>query len=303
MDIVSIGEPLMELSNTEKGIYKEGFGGDTSNFLMAAARQGVQTAYFTQIGQDAFGDAFVKLWESEGVDTSYVNRLPDAHTGLYFITYTEKGHEFSYFRAGSAASKMTPADVPETLLAGAKLLHISGISQAISNSACDAVFEAVKIAKKNKVTVTYDPNIRLKLWSIERARAIINATVPYCDIFMPSLEDAEALTEMNKAEAIADYYHSIGVSIVILKLGKDGVMVSAGGKKEMIPGYVVETVDQTGAGDTFDGAFCARYLKGASPVEAARYANAAAALSTRGYGAVSPIPMEKEVEEFLTSQK
>lgn len=303
MDIVSIGEPLMELSNTEKGMYKEGFGGDTSNFLMAAARQGVETAYFTQIGQDAFGDSFMKLWESENVDTSYVNRLSTAHTGLYFITYTEKGHEFSYFRAGSAASKMTPADVPEELIAKSKLLHISGISQAISNSACDAVFEAVKMAKKYNVKVTYDPNVRLKLWSIERARAIINATVPYCDIFMPSLEDAESLTEMTGAEKIADYYHAIGVSIVILKLGKNGVLVSADGKKEIIPGYVVDTVDQTGAGDTFDGAFCARILKGATPMEAARYANAAAALSTRGYGAVTPIPREKEVEEFLASQK
>ncbi len=303
MDIVSIGEPLMELSNTEKGIYKEGFGGDTSNFLMAAARQGVETAYFTQIGQDAFGDAFMKLWESENVDTSYVNRLSTAHTGLYFITYTEKGHEFSYFRAGSAASLMTPADVPEDLIAKAKLLHISGISQAISNSACDAVFEAVKIAKKHGVTVTYDPNVRLKLWSIERARAIINATVPACDIFMPSLEDAESLTEMSGAEAIADYYHSLGVSIVILKLGKNGVLVSADGKKEIISGFVVDTVDQTGAGDTFDGAFCAKYVKGADPFAAARYANAAAALSTRGYGAVTPIPKEEEVEEFLASRE
>lgn len=301
MDIVSIGEPLMELSNTEPGIYKEGFGGDTSNFLMAAARQGVQTAYFTQIGQDAFGNAFMKLWESENVDTSYVNRLSTAHTGLYFITYTEKGHEFSYFRAGSAASLMAPADVPEELIAKSKLLHISGISQAISNSACDAVFEAVKLAKKHNVIVTYDPNIRLKLWSVERARAIINATVPMCDIFMPSLEDAETLTGMSGAEKIADYYHSLGVSTVILKLGKHGVLVSADGHQEIIPGFVVDTVDQTGAGDTFDGAFCARYLKGATPMEAARYANAAAALSTRGYGAVTPIPREAEVEAFLAA--
>ena len=198
---------------------------------------------------------------------------------------------------------MAPEDVPEELIANAKLLHISGISQAISNSACDAVFEAVKIARKNNVTVTYDPNIRLKLWSKERAAAIINATVPMCDIFMPSLEDAESITGMTGAEAIADYYHSVGVSVVILKLGKDGVLVSADGKKEVIPGFKVDTIDQTGAGDTFDGAFCARYLKGATAMEAARYANAAAALSTRGYGAVAPIPMEKEVEDFLASQK
>ena len=120
---------------------------------------------------------------------------------------------------------------------------------------------------------------------------------------MPSLEDAESLTEMTGAEEIADYYHSIGVSTVILKLGKHGVMVSADGKKEIIPGFVVDTVDQTGAGDTFDGAFCAKYLKGATPMEAAKYANAAAALSTRGYGAVSPIPRELEVEAFLAAQK
>ncbi len=303
MDIVSIGEPLMELSNTEKGIYKEGYGGDTSNFLMAAARQGAKTAYFTQIGQDTFGDAFMDLWESEGVDTSHVNRLATAHTGLYFITYTEKGHEFTYFRAGSAASKMEPSDVPEKLIESSKLLHISGISQAISSSACDAVFEACKIARKNHVTVTYDPNIRLKLWSKERAAAIINATIPYCDIFMPSLEDAQSITSMEDPEKIADYYHSIGVKVVVLKLGSEGVMVSADGMKEIIPGYKVETVDQTGAGDTFDGAFCSRYIKGISPMECARYANAAAALSTKGYGAVTPIPTEKEVEEFLLAQK
>ena len=108
---------------------------------------------------------------------------------------------------------------------------------------------------------------------------------------------------MEDPEKIADYYHSIGVKVVVLKLGSEGVMVSADGMKEIIPGYKVETVDQTGAGDTFDGAFCSRYIKGISPMECARYANAAAALSTKGYGAVTPIPTETEVEEFLLAPK
>lgn len=303
MDIVSIGEPLMELSNIDQDIYQKGFGGDTSNFLMAAARQGASTAYFTQIGQDAFGDSFMKLWKSEGVDTSYVNRLSYAHTGLYFITYTEKGHEFTYFRAGSAASLMGPADVPEEMISRAKLLHISGISQAISNSATDAVFKACKIARAHGVTITYDPNIRLKLWSKERAAAIINATLPYCDIFMPSLEDSEQITGLNEQDAIVGYYHGLGVKVVVLKLGSKGVLVSDEGVKTAVPGYKVASVDQTGAGDTFDGAFCSRYVKGLPPLACAKYANAAAALSTRGYGAVTPIPFEKEVLEFLTGQE
>lgn len=120
MCIVAIGEPLLEFSNikTEQGdnVYLPGFGGDTSNFIVAAARQGASTAYFTHIGADAFGDLFLDLWRREGVDVSYVVRSQDAHTGMYFITYTESGHQFTYMRKGSAASKMKPEDVPESLI-------------------------------------------------------------------------------------------------------------------------------------------------------------------------------------------
>lgn len=302
MDIVSIGEPMMEFRSANDGMYQEGVGGDTSNFLVAAARQGAKTAYITQVGQDAFGDAFMELWRREGVDTSYVKRVPDAHTGLYFITYAGREHKFSYFRKGSAASRMTPSDIPKEAIAGAKLLHVSGISQAISNSACDAVFAACQLAKKNRVAITYDPNIRLSLWPRERAAAMINGTVPYCDIFLPSLEDAQSLTGIEAPDRLADYYHSIGVKVLVLKLGSKGVLVSYGGKREVIPGFSVETVDQTGAGDTFDGAFCSQYIKGKDPLECARYANGAAALSTRGYGAVKAIPKAAEVEEFLHSR-
>lgn len=303
MDIVAFGEPLMELCDITdaqgKRVYLPGFGGDTSNFIIAAARQKASTAYFTHVGADAFGDQFLKLWQDEGVDASQVVQSETAHTGMYFITYTPAGHQFTYMRKNSAASRVAPPDVPEALIARARLLHVSGISQAISESACDAVFRAIEIAKRNGTLVSYDPNLRLKLWGLERARAIIHATAALSDIFLPSLDDVQQLTGLSEPEAIAEYYHSLGIRTVLLKLGSKGVLVSDGTVKETIQGFKVETVDQAGAGDTFDGAFCARYLSGAGILEAARYGNAAAALSTTGYGAVAPIPHKEQVEAFL----
>lgn len=301
-----MGEPLMELCDITDGenrrVYLPGFGGDTSNFIIAAARQGAKTAYFTHVGADVFGKQFLDLWQQEGVDTTAVVQSPEAFTGMYFITYTEAGHEFTYMRKNSAASRVTPGQVPEALIAKAKLFHVSGISQAISETACDAVFRAIQVARENGTLVSYDPNLRVKLWGLERAKAIINRTAALADIFLPSLEDAQQLTGLSEPEEIVSYYHGLGVSVVLLKLGSKGVLVSDGKEQVGIDGFKVDTVDQSGAGDTFDGAFCAKYLEGASLTEAARYANGAAALSTTGYGAVAPIPVREQVEAFLQKQ-
>lgn len=291
---------LCDITDSQgKHVYLPGFGGDTSNFIIAAARQKSSTAYFTHVGADAFGDQFLKLWQDEGVDASMVMRNETAHTGMYFITYTAAGHLFTYMRKNSAASRVTPVDIPVDLIAKAKLFHVSGISQAISESACDAVFHAIDIAKKNGTLVSYDPNLRLKLWGLDRARAIIHATAASSDIFLPSLDDVQQLTGLSLPEDIVDYYHSLGIKTVLLKLGSKGVLVSSGDIRETIEGFKVETIDQSGAGDTFDGAFCTQYLSGAGILEAARYGNAAAALSTTGYGAVAPIPYREQVEAFL----
>lgn len=306
MDILSMGEPLMEFSEVndpERGrIYLPGFGGDTSNFAVAAARQGARVGYLTHVGADAFGDRFLELWESEGIDTSLVVRNPDAHTGLYFITYTEAGHQFTYHRKGSAASRMRPEDVPAEAIARVRLLHVSGISQAISDTACDAVLRAVEVARAHGVMISYDPNLRLKLWPLPRARAVIHATAAMADLFLPSLEDARQLTGFEDPDRIVDFYLNLGAGLVALKLGREGVLVATRSERHRVQGFRVKTVDATGAGDTFDGAFVVERLSGAGLLEAARYANAAAALSTTGYGAVGPIPRREAVLEFLARQ-
>lgn len=303
-DLVALGEPLLEFNQVrpeDKTGYRQGFGGDTSNCTIAAARLGARTAYVTRLGDDAFGRMFVELWQREGVDVSGVAIDVDAPTGIYFVTHGAHGHEFSYLRAGSAAARMRPVDLPLDLIRATRVLHVSGISQAISASACDAVFAAIEAARGAGARISYDSNLRLKLWPLDRARAVIKATIALCDWFLPSLDEATELSGATDPRAILDWCHALGAPMVVLKMGAEGCWVSSAAAREHVAGKRVDAVDATGAGDCFDGAFATRIVAGDAPVTAARYANAAAALATTGYGAVAPLPRHADVLAFLAS--
>jgi 2-dehydro-3-deoxygluconokinase len=305
--IVALGEAMIEFNQARSDApeqYLRGFGGDTSNMAIAAARlvgEHGRVGYVTRVGDDAFGRMLVDLWRAEGVDTGGVVMDPLAPTGVYFVTHGARGHEFSYLRAGSAASRMTPDALPEDVIRAATILHVSGISQAISASVCDTVFAAIAMAKAAGARISYDPNLRTKLWPLARAKAIIVATIAQCDWFLPSLDEAQTLSGATEPRAIVDWCHARGAPVVVLKRGRDGIVVSDGRRTESIAGHDVVCVDATGAGDCFDGAFGARSLAGDSPFEAARYANAAAALATTGFGAVAPLPRDGAVRERLSA--
>ena len=306
-DIVCLGEPMIEFNRQKPGRdgrvhWLEGHGGDTSNCAIAAARQGASAGYITAIGSDPFGDELMRLWAAEGVDVAAVIRRDDAPTGLYFVTHTEKGHQFTFARAGSAASHLAPAEIPEPYIADAKIFETSAISQAISDSANDAALRAMALAKKHRVTVAYDTNLRLRLWPLVRARPAIEEACRGADIVFSSDEEAEALWGCKEPEAVVDALLALGPSVVIVKQGGRGVLAATPAKRERIAGHDVGAVDATGAGDTFAGAFLARRLAGDDVFAAARYANAAAALKTTGYGAVAPIPRPEAVLALLRAR-
>lgn len=298
LDIVSIGEPMVELNQTKPGepTYLQGFGGDTSNMAIAAARQGAKVAYYTRLGADAFGDLFMKLWAEEGIDASFVERDAKAFTGVYFVQHGEGGDVFHYLRAGSAASRMTR--VPAALIERARIVQTSGISLAIAPG---AVMDALHAAKAAGKRVAFDSNLRLRLWPLERAKPAIEAAAKLADYFFPSLEDAQTLSGLSDPGAILDWAHALGPANVFLKLGAQGVIASSSTRPQRLPGMSVKSVDATGAGDCFCGAALARIAAGDDVFAAARYANVAAALSTTGYGAVAPIPRAAEVLRHLKS--
>jgi len=307
LDLVALGEAMVEFNQSpgqapdEPPLYLQGFGGDTSNAAIAAARAGARVAYLTRLGHDRWGDRLMDVWQRENVDTTAVLRDAQAPTGMYFVSHDAHGHHFSYARAGSAASRMQPPDLTlwQDAIARSRWLHLSGISLAISSSACDTAFAAMQLARSSGTQVALDSNLRLSLWPLRRAQACIRQAVGLCDLFLPSLEDMTALTGLTQAQDIIQWSHAQGAAQVVLKLGADGALASDGHHLRRMPGHAVTAVDATGAGDCFAGNLLARLSAGDDLWTATAYANAAAALSVQGFGAVAPLPQRDAVLQVM----
>jgi 2-dehydro-3-deoxygluconokinase len=299
-DIVALGEPLFEFNQLPgKRVYQQGFGGDTSNFAIAAKRAGASTAYLSKVGDEPFGLQLLDLWKREGVDCSAVALDPHAPTGIYFVSHGPAGHEFTYRRAGSAASLMDFGEPFATQIAAARWLHVSGISQAIGPRACDTVFEALAHARACGVRVSYDLNFRSRLWPAARAAAIARATIAVSELFLPSIDEAAQLFGIEDPDHLIDFAHALGARQVAVKLGAEGALVSDGVERAKVSALKVATVDATGAGDCFGGVLVARLVAGDSLADAARAGCAAAALSTMGYGAIDPLPQREQIRAAL----
>ena len=207
-EICGIGECMIEFCALEPlGIAKtmqRSYGGDVLNALVAAQRLGSKSAFITRVGNDPFGLALMHAWQAEGINIDQVS-LVDGQNGVYFISLQENGErEFSYYRTNSAASQITPADLKPKVIASSSMLLISGITQAISQSAQSTTLQAARIAREAGNTVVFDPNYRPKLWEarggIQVAREAYQELIPYVDILLPSNPaDLDLLEQTNLA--------------------------------------------------------------------------------------------------------
>jgi 2-dehydro-3-deoxygluconokinase len=295
-DIVSIGECMVEFfcegPMAQAASLTKACGGDTLNLLVAAARLGSSTGYVTRVGDDPFGPFLLDRWRAEGIDTTCAPLVP-GFNGVYFISLLEGGErEFTYYRKGSAASEITPQDLDPGYLASAALVHASGITQAISPTARATVLRAFAAAKEGGAEVSYDANLRTKLWSVEEARAAFDEVIAYVDVLLIGAPDeSQALGLPAYPEAVIPACWECGVEIVAVKLGAEGVMLGAEGKIARLPGYQAgPVVDTTGAGDAFGGAFLHGLCAEMGPFEAARLGNVVAGLKCLGRGAIHSMP-------------
>jgi 2-dehydro-3-deoxygluconokinase len=294
-DILCLGEPLVEFVCLDDGTYKRGFGGDTSNAAIAAARQGGRVGYLTVLGADRFGDSIVSLWSDEGIDTAHVRRSEVAPTGIYFVDPDPAGRYFTYYRAGSAASLMQPEDLPIQAIRAARCLHVSGITLAVSADLRDTALVAMQTAREAGATVSLDTNLRLKLWDIETARTVTHQAMALATVAVTSIDDSADLTGLTDPTEVAAFYHDLGPKIVLVTMGAEGCYLSHQGGAQTIPAAPATPVDSTGAGDSFAGAFLAWWLETDDPVLAATRAARVAAGTVSGYGAVDPIPRRQDV--------
>lgn len=308
VDVICMGEPLVAIYGTsghnlqQETEYRRTFGGDTSNCALALAKLGHRVGYITRVGADPFGRSFLDLWTANGVDTSHVTVDLQYQTGMYFSASSDAQHDFVYYRKNSAASCLTPADIDEAYIKQAKILHASGISQAISSTCTDAVFAAMACAKTNGVKVSYDFNYRPALWSQELARAIATHTINnFADILFVTEEELHLITSHSDCRQGMREILDAGVELIAVKLGADGCYLATPDDFVAAPAYPVDVVDTVGAGDAFAAAVLVGVLEEMPLKRIARFATTVASLTCRGVGSVQSQPTRKEVDRLLQS--
>jgi len=297
--IASIGECMIELRHRSATELDLAYGGDTLNTAVYLARltrgSDIQVDYVTALGDDAYSDAMLGMWQAESVGTDLVARLPGRLPGLYTIRTDAKGERsFTYWRSASAARDMLRgerAGQVATALEGHDLLYLSGITLSI----LDQPQRAALIALADRVRagsgrVAFDGNYRPVGWpGPDAARAAFDEMLPRVDIALPTLDDEQALFGVKDALECADRLHRQGVAEVAIKLGEAGCFLSSAEFTGEIAAEPVETVvDSTAAGDSFNAGYLAARLLGADPPAAGRLGNRLAARVIGHPGAIIP---------------
>lgn len=305
-DVITFGESMVLFSPGEKGPlrhihqFSKSIAGAESNVAIALARLGNHVGWFSKLGDDEFGRYIEFMVRGEGIDVSRIRRDGKHQTGLLFKELFEHVNpNVYYYRKDSAASYLQPEDLDEEYLSQTKILHITGITPAISLSARKTVFKAIDIVKNAGGFISFDPNIRLKLWSKEEAKDVLVSLCEKADILFPGIDEGEMLLGISDPDAIIDKFHEMGASTIALKLGKEGCLVSNAKERHYVKGYKVEKIeDSVGAGDGFAAGFLSSYLKGLSVKECGDYANGVGAMATLVRGDSEGFPTFEQLLSF-----
>jgi 2-dehydro-3-deoxygluconokinase len=294
--VVCIGEVMIEMARGSDGRFGIACGGDTFNTAIYLARCGVNVAYATALGDDRFSDGIVAIAAAEGVATDLIPRLPGRLPGLYLIETDPEGERhFHYWRDNSPARELFEApewgQIAESLVA-AQMIYFSGVTLGIySNNALGRFLAVLELARKSGVTIAFDSNFRPAIWKgdVQRARTVFTETLKRVDVALPTFDDEALLWGDASPQATADRLRALGIAEIVIKNGQKDALIVAGGRQEFIAvPEIVEPIDTTAAGDSFNAGYLAARLSGTPPEEAVAAAHKLAADKIRHRGAIMP---------------
>jgi ribokinase len=275
------------------GEFSSAAGGKGANQAVAAARAGGDVTFVARVGDDPFGRQATAGFAADGIDVRYVFVDAAAPSGVALIVVDEGG-ENSIAVASGANARLTPQDVmtAEDAIASADVLIVQ------LETPLDAVQTAVRLAHERGVRVVLNP---------APAQPLSGTILRYVSVLTPNETEATLLTDIEVTSdagvlAAAEALHAGGVASVLITLGSRGVFVFDSDHGALVPGFAVEPRDTTGAGDVFNGALAVALAEGRALTEAARFANAAAALAVTTLGAQTSVPMREEIQRFLDSR-
>jgi len=304
-DIVTFGETMaLMMPGQGKGIehartFESSFGGAESNLAIGLSRLGAKAGWFGRLGDDPLGRMILKSIRGEGVDVSRAALVEGEPTGLMLRDAAWGRSSVYYYRKLSAASRMTPEHLDESYIAQAKLLHVTGITPALSESCRETVFAAVDIAKKHGVKISFDPNLRLKLWSMEEARPVLQRLASSADYYLPGYDELKLLYGTDDFERIVGELRKLQAVSVVKGAGDETLIVEKD-RIDRVPFFPVkQVVDTVGAGDGFCAGFLSGIVRGLSHYESVRLGSLVGALVVQGAGDWESIPTLPFVEAEL----
>ncbi|MEN9933647.1 MAG: hypothetical protein RLZZ387_226 [Chloroflexota bacterium] len=270
-------------------------GGAEANMSIALARLGHTARFISRVGDDPFGRKVRAVLDAEGVDTSALATDGGAGTGIFFREWLADGvRRVYYYRAGSAASRLAPEDLSPELFAGAKVVHLTGITPALSASCAAACLRAAELAKEAGALISLDPNYRPRLWGPEAFREALLPLMRQTDILLMGHEDARAALGVEDEGAMLEAGAELGARVVVLKRAERGAMALVGGQVYEAPAEPVErAIDPVGAGDGFDAGFLAGWLRGWDTEASLRLGAKVGAGSVQALGDYAGYPVER----------
>lgn len=261
LDVITFGETMTLLMAETAGPldrverFAKGIAGADSNVAVGLARLGLRVAWVSRLGADSFGDDVRRAVAAEGVDVSHVARDPLRSTGMMLKSRADDGSDpqVEYYRRGSAASALSLADFDAAYFLGARHLHATGITPALSADAAELTRHAMRTMRAAGRSVSFDPNLRPRLWPGEAAmREAINDCAALADWVLPGIAEGRLLTGHNAPRDIAAFYLDRGAGAVVVKLGAEGAYWrTADGEGRVPAAPVARVVDTVGAGDGF----------------------------------------------------
>ena len=292
---VSVGECMIEMSGGEDGNYRLGYAGDTLNtawYARAMLPEDWDVDYVTALGDDIYSERMADFFDDNGIGIDFIQMVEGRRPGLYMIHQQDGDRHFTYWRGQSAAKFMTEdTEALYEAFTGADIAYFSGISLAIlAPRARGRLMKAIHLAKEGGARIAFDPNERPALWTSPKVMgSTISAAAILADIVLPTFPDEQALFGDASPEAVAERYLSWGAEEVVVKNGAEPAYVASRESSGFVaPKPGAKSVDPTGAGDSFNGAYLAARAQGASPLEAAAEAHALAAIVIGHKGALVP---------------
>ncbi len=296
--LVTVGEVLAVMNPAEPGPLRHArefrltIAGAEANVAIGAARLGTPAAYAGRVGDDEFGRLVAGTLRGEGVDVSGLVVDEAAPTALMVKEHRLPGVVgVNYYRSGSAGSRLCADDLPADLIRAAGMLHVSGITPALSPGAREAVLSAVEVAAEAGVRVAVDVNYRSRLWTADLARPVLADLASRADVLFAGEDEAELLTGSPDPEALA----VLGPSEVVVKRGDQGCVAVCDGRRLTCAARTVRAVDAVGAGDAFAAGYLADRLAGRDPVDALRTAVTTGAFAVTQHGDWEGLPRRAEL--------